>query len=40
MTTYQDYIKDEDKENECLQCQAPCEKDFCSKACAVYYIQN
>ena len=25
------------KENECLQCGALCEKDFCSKTCFNYY---
>lgn len=38
--TYQDYIADEDKVNECLECGAECEKDFCSQECAEYYIKN
>ena len=38
--TYQQYIKDEHKENECLQCGGICEKDFCCKECAIYYIQE
>ena len=40
MKDYQDYIKDEDKTNECLQCGLYCEKDFCCKECAIYYIQE
>lgn len=35
-----DPFEDEDKTNQCLQCSEPCEKDFCSKECAEYYINE
>lgn len=30
---YQDHIADSEKENKCLYCGEPCEKDFCNKDC-------
>ena len=35
-----DPYENEDKTNECKQCGADCEKDFCSKECAEYWIKN
>ena len=36
----ENYLPPEELENECMQCGCECEKDFCSKQCAEYWINE